>query len=291
MVTIGSDTYWDRQLNVVHGCEKKSEGCDHCWAEALHKRRFTSEFSEVKLLDMKLSDPAAWAKHKICIVSNLGDLFQSKVPDAFIYAVYGVMALHPKHTFLTLTKYPARRKKLLARVKNSRLFIEHALKYRIRANLTLFPPSLPLDNVWEGTSVESQAVAGKRMSAHSSSGFVKSWLSLEPLLSSLDIDMTGVGQVVIGGEMGKEARDCNLDHVLSIAQQCERSDVPCFIKQVGSRPVTSNPEAFADLAAIGGKKRTWERDGDIYRLKVSGKGNDLIEWPKNLLPHRRLAWK
>ncbi|MFA5053160.1 MAG: DUF5131 family protein [Parcubacteria group bacterium] len=286
-----SENYWDRQLNVVHGCVKKSEGCDHCWAEALHKRRFTSPFNEVKLLDMKLSDPAAWAKRKVCIVSNLGDLFQPKVPDEFIYAVYGVMALHPKHVFLTLTKYPARRKKLISKLTDSKPLIEHALKYRIRANLTLFPPSLPLDNVWEGTSVESQAVAGKRMSAHSSSGFAKSWLSLEPLLSSLDISLDGIGQVVIGGEMGKEARDCNLDHMLAMAELCERSGVPCFIKQIGSRPVTSNPEAFPDLAIIGGKKRAWEKDGDVYRLKVGGKGNDLVEWPKNLLRYRSLAWR
>ena len=60
------------------------------------------------------------------------------------------------------------------------------------------------------------------------------FLSLEPLLSPLpDLDLYGIGWVIVGGESGPGARPMNADWVREIRDSCVRSEVPFFFKQWG----------------------------------------------------------
>lgn len=52
------------------------------------------------------------------------------------------------------------------------------------------------------------------------------------------IDLTsylhGVDHVTVGGETGKEARECNYDWVLDIRKQCLNANVTFWFKNTGS---------------------------------------------------------
>jgi len=62
-------------------------------------------------------------------------------------------------------------------------------------------------------------------------------LSCEPLLEDLgEVDLTGIDWVIVGGESGHEARECSLDWIHSITEQCANAQVPCFVKQLGAKP-------------------------------------------------------
>ena len=78
-----------------------------------------------------------------------------------------------------------------------------------------------------------------------------------------------IGWVIVGGESGPGARECNLDGIRSIVQQCKAADVPVFVKQLGARPVL------------------WRKTKHVDKLKISistndRKGADPSEWPEDL---------
>jgi protein gp37 len=78
------------------------------------------------------------------------------------------------------------------------------------------------------------------------------FLSIEPLLGPLVLDLTGVDWVIVGGESGIGARPMRLDWALSIRDQCSAAAVPFFFKQWGSH----------DAAGLRAPKRVTGRELD-----------------------------
>jgi hypothetical protein len=59
-------------------------------------------------------------------------------------------------------------------------------------------------------------------------------LSIEPLLGPIDLlDGDWWQWVIVGGESGKNARECRSEWVEDIVAQCARHDIPCYVKQLG----------------------------------------------------------
>jgi protein gp37 len=61
------------------------------------------------------------------------------------------------------------------------------------------------------------------------------FLSVEPLLGPVDLNLTGISWVIVGGESGPGARLMNPNCARDIRDACRRSDVPFFLKQWGGR--------------------------------------------------------
>ncbi|MFB6371571.1 MAG: DUF5131 family protein [Bradymonadaceae bacterium] len=71
--------------------------------------------------------------------------------------------------------------------------------------------------------------------------------------------------VIVGGESGHDARPCRFEWIDQIRRQCEESDVPCFVKQLGSNP------------------RMWNIDDGVHDAPIEDfKGADPDEWPDEL---------
>ena len=62
------------------------------------------------------------------------------------------------------------------------------------------------------------------------------FLSCEPLLGPLDLDLEGIHWVIAGGESGPRARPMRPEWARSIRDQCLAAGVPFFFKQWGYRP-------------------------------------------------------
>lgn len=69
--------------------------------------------------------------------------------------------------------------------------------------------------------------------------------------------------VIVGGESGPKARPCHVEWVRSIVRQCREAQVPCFVKQLGARPV-----------GLGGH-------GD-FAANMDPKGGNMDQWPEDL---------
>jgi protein gp37 len=91
-------------------------------------------------------------------------------------------------------------------------------------------------NVWIGVSVEDQKRADERIPLLLQIPAKVRFLSVEPLLEPIRIydalrcDVP-IHWVIVGGESGKDRRDCGVDAICDVARQCVAAGVPCFVKQ------------------------------------------------------------
>lgn len=94
------------------------------------------------------------------------------------------------------------------------------------------------------------------------------FLSLEPLIEDLgQIDLAGIGWVIVGGESGGGARVCDVRWIDSIVEQCRSAGVAVFVKQLGA------------CVREFGELRAGKLSGVPLRDK---KGGDPAEWPGGL---------
>jgi protein gp37 len=61
------------------------------------------------------------------------------------------------------------------------------------------------------------------------------FLSCEPLLGHLQLDLTDIHWVIVGGESGNRCRPMKLEWAQSIRDQCQATGVAFFFKQWGGR--------------------------------------------------------
>jgi protein gp37 len=115
------------------------------------------------------------------------------------------------------------------------------------------------ENLWLGASVENQKCADERIPALLKIPAAIRFLSCEPLLESVDLtfclpwkpefearkvsstilksqilrrsEISGVDWVIVGGESGKDRRDCYVEPIATIANQCLEAGVPVYVKQ------------------------------------------------------------
>ena len=200
--------------NPVTGCTRVSPGCAHCYALTFAERfrgvpghPYENGF-DLQLRPERLEQPLRWKRPRLIFVNSMSDLFHEDVPDDYIRQVFDVMARAGWHTFQVLTK----RSKRLAEI----------------------APRLDWpDNVWMGVSVENQRWDCRIDDLRTVPAAVR-FLSCEPLLGPLRLDLQDIDWVIVGGESGHQARRMNPDWPQSIRDQCLEAGVPFFFKQWGA---------------------------------------------------------
>lgn len=276
----------DATWNPVRGCSIVSPGCHNCYAmkqanrfdfvggayEGLTKPgpHGPQWSGQLFLVPDKLQEPLSWRKPKMVFVNSMSDLFHEDVPDKFIRMVFAVMSLSGQHTFQVLTKRAERMAAWFADPENSLSAcqaewavaeINHGDetptgKSRIRNTRSIngAPHRIgdgnhwPLPNVWLGVSVEDQQRADERIPHLLATPAAVRFLSCEPLLGSIDLQLDHEcgdpphgrcppvpDWVIVGGESGPKARPCGVEWIESLIDQCRAAGVPCFVKQMGSK--------------------------------------------------------
>lgn len=259
--------------NPVTGCNKVSQGCKFCYAETVANRFWvTRKFTDVQMHEDRLQLPN-WKTPQRVFVNSMSDLFHESVSFEFINEVFYSMQCADLHTFLILTKRPQRMLDFFNWIAGS-------------DNLAYVPF---LNNVWLGVSVEDQTTANERIPLLLQVPAAVRWLSCEPLLGKVDLQMiqgtspfkefyqvlkpiTNFGDanrpaidwVVVGGESGAKARPMHPDWARSLRDQCKAAEVPFFFKQWGAYvPGThklANDNALYIVLNNGEKGRYWKND-------------------------------
>ena len=250
----------DATWNPVRGCSRVSEGCRNCYAErwsagpygaaspstdekfAIFGNSGPRWTGKVELIESKLDEPLHWREPRRIFVNSMSDLFHESLPDEAIDQIFAVMALRDDHTFQILTKR-AERMQRYCYFRNEdhgqqakRQIFPHMRRWlggkMQHTGLIPWPPP----NVHLGVSVESREdfAIWNRIDLLRQTPAAVRFLSLEPLLEDIGvIDLTGIHQVIVGGESGPGARPMNPDWVRSIRDQCVAAGVPFFFKQWG----------------------------------------------------------
>lgn len=209
----------DATWNPVRGCSKVSPGCKHCYAETFAERfrgvpghPYEQGF-DLRLVPEKLQAPFEWKQPRRVFVNSMSDLFHEQVPVDYIRQVAAIMQRANWHTYQVLTKRSGRLNTLL----NGELREFAGLPY-----------------IWWGVSVENRKHGLPRIDDLRTAPAKVRFLSIEPLLEDLgDIDLSGIGWVIVGGESGHGAREMKPEWVRSIRKQCFEANVPFFFKQWG----------------------------------------------------------
>lgn len=204
----------DATWNPLTGCTQVSPGCAHCYAKAFAERfagvpghPYEVGFA-LTLRPDRLDEPLKWKKPRMVFVNSMSDLFHENVPIEYISRVFETIAAAEWHVFQVLTNRASRLADL--------------------AQQLTWPA-----NLWMGVSVENQRFAGRVDELRRTTAAVK-FLSCEPLLGPLRLDLAGIDWVIAGGESGRGARPMQPSWARDLRDQCVAAGVPFFFKQWGA---------------------------------------------------------
>jgi protein gp37 len=248
----------DATWNPTTGCTKVSAGCDNCYAHTLAHGRLSDVYRRalpviqtteaeadpfaIRLWQDRLKQPSKWAEGRMIFVNSMSDLFHQDIPEDYLRSVFEVMLEVDRHVYQVLTKRPGR-----------------AMRF-YRRNADLFGGRPIPEHIWMGTSIEDQAAVFRLRQLVQLPAETR-FLSCEPLLGPILLDLTGIHWVIVGGESGIGYRKLDPEWASGIRDQCLAAGVPFFFKQHGGR----TPKAGGRL--LDG--RTWdELPHALHELEV-----------------------
>jgi protein gp37 len=196
----------------------------------------------------RIGEPLKWRQPKRVFVNSMSDLFHDDITDDQITEIFTIMAHCQQHTFQVLTKRPGR---MLDWMRSAIGFSQHAAMLA----------GWPLPNVHIGVSVENQDAANERIPLLLQCPASVRWVSVEPLLGPVELCRVGDDEefpgvrynalsgvmssapttyggpvldwVVVGGESGEGARECDVDWIRNVVYDCQTYKTPVFVKQLG----------------------------------------------------------
>lgn len=239
-----SNIQWtDATHNIARGCTKvvdvtadgkKVSDCKHCYMfrDSLDGTRYTPNVvvktKTVFNLPVKYKkrESGVWGGRPLMFTSSLTDVYHKDI-DCFRDEYWDIARKTPHIIKQILTKRPER--------------------------INLFTPpdflnGIHTKNVWLGTSCGSQAGEQRIINLCNSAFQGLKFLSLEPLWDRLVLPACCegvIGWCIIGGESGfgdmpedprvkSGYRECDLENIESLVQQCRSIKIPVFIKQLGT---------------------------------------------------------
>jgi protein gp37 len=139
----------------------------------------------------------------------MSDVFHADIPEAYTREMFEVMLEASQHTYQILTKRPSRARRFWLR------------------NRDLFDGKEIPPHIWIGSSVEDQDVLYRVDHLREVAAEVR-FLSCEPLLGPLDLDLEGIHWVIVGGESGLQRRPMKTEWVVSTEISAPRPACPSF---------------------------------------------------------------
>lgn len=259
----------DATINPWIGCQKVSEACAHCYAEATDARfryggrtNWGASAPRFLRVDKAISELEAIARRsdregrpRRVFIASMADVFEDR-PDLVEPRKRLWDALHRldgRLVPLLLTKRP-----------------EHMASWATEHGW--------LTGAWAGTTVETQARAYLRIPHLLRVPARVRFVSCEPILEPMvlrpwlgpmrmvlgthrPMPQRDLHWVIVGGESGPKARATGLGYIRDLVAGCRNSGTPVFVKQLGARVLS------------GGSLPDRLRDP---------KGADPSEWPEDL---------
>jgi protein gp37 len=219
MSTDTNISWTDHTFNPWIGCSKVSPACDECYAEARDKRfshgaHWGPHAPRQRTATSNWKLPAKWNREvhsggacdkvfcgSLCdIADNHPSILQAWRDD-----LAEIVLNTPNLDWQFLTKRP----------QNLAKFYSHEI----------------LQRVWVGATVENQQEADRRIPILAQIPALIRWLSIEPLLERVQLNLTEIGWMIVGGESGRHRRVCEVEWIVDVVMQCTDAGVPCFVKQ------------------------------------------------------------
>ena len=141
----------------------------------------------------------------------MGDLYGSWVKDEWRNKIFDTIRKASQHTFQILTK----------------------------CSENLHKVNFP-HNVWQGITIDCQNRAEPALTNLLSSNAKIKFISFEPLLSNIVIDLKGIDWIIIGPQSGTGAKSKQPDKfwITNLLNEADENNIPLFLKMKLQWPVT-----------------------------------------------------
>ena len=264
----------DHTFNAWIGCTKVSPGCANCYAESLDKRwghdslglgqprRRTSEAywrqplawnkaAEKDYLSLAHSTaagtPVPFTRPRV-FCASLADWLDAEVETVWTSDLIDLIRRTPYLDWQLLTKRPQNWRNTMVEIRDTERGV-------VGQMAGWWLDGRPPANVWIGTTVEDQARADERIPHLLRIPARVRFLSCEPLLGPVDLELiTTISRtydtpeikqerihwVICGGESGPKARPMHPAWARSLRDQCAAAGVPFFFKQWGEHNQDGN---------------------------------------------------
>lgn len=266
----------DHTVNFWWGCLKVSPGCEHCYAETLSKRWGYDIWGPAKTTDRRRTkspwkDILRWDR-KAGREGRRIRVFCQSMSDFF--------EDHPQ-----CNEWRPEAMDILESLQHADVQL---LTKRPENVSRMCPNSWLLDwpaHIWIGTSIENRETAIERIDVLTSIPAKIRFLSIEPLIEPVLLDMLHekkIHWIIVGGESGRKARPMHPIWANTLVKLCLQWSIPIFFKQWGEwGPVgiLGNEEQHW-IAKVNG----WKRPDDTWldlagRIVSEDEGSDNIRYP------------
>lgn len=209
-----------KMWNLWHGCHKLSTGCKHCYVYRGDAKRGvdSSIVSKTKNFDLPIQKKRN-GEYKIpsgtlvytCFTSD----FFIEEADEWRAEAWEMMRTRSDLRFMMITK-------------------------RIDRFLDTIPPDWNdgYNNITICCTIENQDRADYRLPFYKAAPIKHKTLICEPLLERINLQAYDIGswieQIVVGGESGYQARDCNFEWIMELQDLCREQGVSFWFKQTGA---------------------------------------------------------
>jgi protein gp37 len=218
----------DHTFNPWIGCQKVSDGCDHCYAESMmdhrfHKVQWGPHGIRKRTSVANWGQPFRWARDAATrgktarvFCASLADVFDNKAETAWRMDLFDLIRMTPELDWQLLTKRPENVERMLP------------------ANWGMGYP-----NVWLGSTAEDQKNYDRRWRLLGAIPAQIHFISYEPALGPLQITPDAKGMlpdwVICGGETGTGARYMKKIWARNLRDECAELGVSFFFKQMTNK--------------------------------------------------------
>ena len=249
----------DSTVNFWTGCQKVSEGCKYCYMYRGKERNGEDPSIVQRVGNSSFTAPLYWEEPRKIFTCSYSDFFISD-GDQWRDEAWAVIRETPQHSWQILTKRPE----------------------RISECLPADWGQYGYSNTWLGVSIANENEKhrlGTLQRIKSPESRFLTFLSIEPLISPVDFlncdeklrkDFSNINWVIIGGESGNSYgkyryRECQLEWIEGIVEQCKEFEIPVFVKQLGTH--LAKQMVLKDW--VGGEPMEWPENLKIRQFPVT----------------------
>lgn len=221
----------DHTANFWWGCQKVSDGCKHCYAEAFSKRFGKQIWGPIETTSRERKK-AIWNDILKWDTDAKADGVRRRV---FVSSMSDFLEAHPQ-----VTEWREEAMNLIERLE----WLDILLLTKRPENAYLlgdwYEFGLP-GHVWFGTTIENNKQSKRMIDALSVPAKIH-FFSVEPMLEYIDFRFPSYPNpkrdtwVICGGESGPGCRPFDYMWARDLRDQCKRANVAFWFKQAGGHP-------------------------------------------------------